>query len=85
MTHASGIWMDWENINSRCSQNVVLNTDSIFGGIFIEASQAPNMADHNFVWGSTKHGIFPALHRAAAACPAPARPRAGPPGCGFRG
>jgi hypothetical protein len=58
MTHASGIWMDWENINSRCSQNVVLNTDSIFGGIFIEASQAPNMADHNFVWGSTRHGIY---------------------------
>jgi len=58
MVHASGIWMDYGNINSRCSQNVVLNTDSIFGGIFLEASQAPNMADNNFVWGSTKHGIY---------------------------
>jgi alpha-N-arabinofuranosidase len=58
MTHAAGIWMDYGNINSRCSQNVIINTDSIFGGIFLEASQAPNMADNNFVWGSTRHGIY---------------------------
>jgi Right handed beta helix region/Protein of unknown function (DUF1565) len=58
MIQASGIWMDWGNINSRCSENVVINTDSMFGGIFLEASQVPNMVDNNFVWGSTGHGIY---------------------------
>jgi len=58
MIHASGIWMDYGNINSRCSQNVIINTDSMFGGIFLEASQAPNMADNNFIWGSTSNGIY---------------------------
>jgi hypothetical protein len=58
MTQASGIWMDYGNINSRCSQNVIINTDSRFGGIFMEASQAPNLVDGNIVWGSTSNGIY---------------------------
>jgi hypothetical protein len=58
MTQASGIWMDYGNINSRCTQNVVINTDSRFGGIFLEASQAPNLVDRNVIWGSTGNGIY---------------------------
>ena len=58
MTHAAGIWMDFGNINSRCSQNVVINTDSRHGGIFMEASQAPNLVDCNIIWGSTGDGIY---------------------------
>lgn len=58
MIQASGIWMDYGNVNSRCSQNVIVNTDSRFGGVFEEASQAPNLVDCNVIWRSTGHGIY---------------------------
>lgn len=58
MMGASGIWMDYGNENSRCCENIIINTDSIFGGIFLEASHIPNMVDNNFIWGSTSHGIY---------------------------
>ncbi|MBD3182492.1 hypothetical protein GF312_09385 [Candidatus Poribacteria bacterium] len=58
MMNASGIWMDYGNQNSRCCENVIINTDSIFGGIFMEASHIPCMVDNNFIWGSTSHGIY---------------------------
>jgi len=58
LTHACGIWMDYGNINSRCCENVIVNVDSIFGGIFVEASHEPNMVDSNFIWGSTGHGVY---------------------------
>ncbi|MGA2622009.1 MAG: right-handed parallel beta-helix repeat-containing protein, partial [Thermoguttaceae bacterium] len=35
---APGIWMDYENRNSRCTQNVIFRTRSVNGGIFMEAS-----------------------------------------------
>jgi len=58
MLNASGIWMDFGNINSRCCENVIVNTDSIFGAIFVEASHLPNMVDSNFIWGSTSNGVY---------------------------
>jgi hypothetical protein len=50
--------MDWDNRFSRCTQNLIVNTRTMFGGIFIEASQQPNLIDQNIVWGSAGHGIY---------------------------
>jgi hypothetical protein len=55
---APGIWMDYTNVNSRCTQNVILDCRSSFGGIFMEASQAPNLVDHNFIWGTAGNGVY---------------------------
>jgi hypothetical protein len=55
---APGIWMDYTNANSRCSGNIIINADCSNGGIFVEASQKPNMVDTNFVWGTRGSGIY---------------------------
>jgi hypothetical protein len=55
---APGIWMDSDNVNSRCSGNVVINADCANGGIFVEASQKPNLVDTNFIWGTRGSGIY---------------------------
>jgi alpha-N-arabinofuranosidase len=56
--HGPGIWMDWDNRNSRCCQNVILHTRTIHGGIFVEASFVPNLVDQNFIWQTEGHGIY---------------------------
>ncbi len=55
---AAGIWLDYGNCNSRVTQNVILHTDCFHGGIFMEASQAPNMVDTNIVWATHGNGIY---------------------------
>jgi len=55
---APGIWMDYNNINSRVTQNVLANIESVNGAIFIEASQVPNIVDRNFVWNIEGSGIY---------------------------
>ena len=55
---APGIWMDYNNINSRVTQNVLANIQSVNGAIFIEASQVPNIVDRNFVWNIEGSGIY---------------------------
>ncbi len=55
---APGIWLDYGNRNSRVSQNVIINADCTNGGIFMEASQVPNMVDTNFVWATKGNGIY---------------------------
>ncbi len=55
---APGIWLDHSNVNSRCTGNVVVNADCDTGGIFMEASQKPNLVDTNFVWGTRGNGIY---------------------------
>jgi hypothetical protein len=50
-THqASGIWLDWQNVNSRVTQNVIINTGTVRAGIYIEATFAINAVDNNFIW-----------------------------------
>lgn len=56
--HGAGIWMDWNNKFSRCAENIILGSQTIHGGIFVEASYKPNMVDHNFIWGADGHGIY---------------------------
>jgi len=56
--HGCGIWMDFANVNSRCTQNVIVGSRTIHGGIFIEASQKPNMIDRNVIWDTHGAGIY---------------------------
>jgi parallel beta-helix repeat protein len=55
---APGIWLDYANVNSRCTRNVVVNADCSNGGIFMEASQEPNLVDTNIVWNTRGSGIY---------------------------
>jgi hypothetical protein len=50
MRHAPGIWLDYLNRNTRVTQNVVCDVEGILGGIYIEATHAPVLIDHNVVW-----------------------------------
>ena len=47
----SAIWLDWDNRNSRITRNTVYDvTMCCNGALFVEASQHPNMIDHNILW-----------------------------------
>jgi hypothetical protein len=54
----NGIWLDWDNQYSRVTANVIHDVQNIQGGIFIEASQTPNMVDNNFIWNIDGNGIY---------------------------
>ncbi len=54
----SALWLDFGNINCRVTQNVIADSNSIWGALFFEASLYHNMIDNNFVWGNNKHGIY---------------------------
>jgi len=52
--YAAGIWLDWANVNTRVTGNVIVDVqDALHGGIFLEASLQPNMIDNNIVWKVT--------------------------------
>jgi alpha-N-arabinofuranosidase len=53
-----GIWLDWDNRNSRVTRNVVYDITTAQGGIFIEASQVPNLVDNNILWNINGEGIY---------------------------
>jgi len=53
---ASAIWLDWDNKYCRITQNTVYDMSMCCNGaLYIEASQVPNMIDHNIVWDT--HGV----------------------------
>jgi alpha-N-arabinofuranosidase len=54
----NGIWLDWDNQYSRITANVIHDIQNIQGGIFVEASQVPNLVDNNFIWNIDGHGIY---------------------------
>jgi len=55
LTHAVGIWLDYENTNTRVTGNVIGDTlDTLRGGIYLEASHDPNMLDQNIIWKATE-------------------------------
>ena len=62
--YGCGVWLDYDNINSRFTQNVIINSTSRAGGLFVEASHETNMVDHNIIWGAKPndgrggHGIY---------------------------
>jgi hypothetical protein len=65
-THqASGIWLDWQNVNSRVTQNVILDTGTVRAGIFVEATFATNAVDNNIIWDchiSRNPAYYPRLY-----------------------
>jgi hypothetical protein len=56
--HGAGIWMDWDNRNSRCTRNVIIGSRTMHGAIFLEASFIPNLIDQNVVWDTEGHGVY---------------------------
>jgi Right handed beta helix region len=52
--HAEAIWLDYQNQNTRVTANVLGdNLETLRGGIYLEASQYPNMLDNNIIWKAT--------------------------------
>jgi alpha-N-arabinofuranosidase len=54
----NGIWLDWDNQYSRVTGNYIHDIQTVQGGILIEASQFPNLVDHNIIWNIDGHGIY---------------------------
>ncbi len=52
-----GIWMDWDNQNSRVTNNIIHDISSVQAAIFVEASQTPNLVDHNVIWNIDGQGV----------------------------
>lgn len=53
--HAEAIWLDYKNSNTRITGNVMGdNLETLRGGIYLEASQFPNMIDNNIIWKATE-------------------------------
>ncbi len=51
ITGGGGIWLDWNNKNSRVTRNLVVATHSCCNAsIFVEASRDTNLVDHNVLW-----------------------------------
>lgn len=57
MNGCMGIWLDWNNQNSRVTRNVIRNISTLQGAIFIEASQIPNLIDNNIIWDVNGEGV----------------------------
>ena len=52
-----GIWLDWDNKNSRVTGNIIHDINTVQGAIFIEASQVLNLVDNNFIWNINGQGV----------------------------
>jgi hypothetical protein len=58
--YGSGLWMDFNNINLRLTGNVILNVKAtLYGGIFVEASQVSNLVDNNIIVGVGANPLGP--------------------------
>ncbi len=56
---ASAIWIDFVNQNSRVCRNLLRDIASFNGAIFFEASNIPNMIDHNVIYNvSVGSGLY---------------------------
>jgi hypothetical protein len=53
--HAEAIWLDYENVNTRVTGNVMGDTlETLRGGVYLEASHDSNMIDNNIIWKATE-------------------------------
>lgn len=48
--HASGLWLDYRNGNTRVTGNVIADVTSLKGGIYSEVNHDPILIDNNVVW-----------------------------------
>ncbi len=57
--HGPGIWLDGEILNSRITQNLVVNTGGDhLGAIFVEITKEINLVDNNIVINSASNGVY---------------------------
>lgn len=56
--HGPAVWLDWDNGNSRLTQNVLLRNHTRHGAIFVEFSIDSNLVDRNVVWDTEGNGIY---------------------------
>ena len=55
LRYAPGIWLDYDNSNTRVTGNVIGDIqETVRGGIYLEASHDSNMLDHNILWKITQ-------------------------------
>jgi hypothetical protein len=47
---ATAVWLDFLVENTRTTQNLVYDVESLHGGLMIEASDVPNLIDNNILW-----------------------------------
>jgi alpha-N-arabinofuranosidase len=52
-----GVWLDWNNRNSRVTGNVIRDISTVQGAVYVEASQQLNMVDHNVLWNIDGEGV----------------------------
>ena len=52
-----GIWLDWDNRGSRVTRNLIHDVRTAQGAVFVEASQQPNLVDHNVIWNISGQGV----------------------------
>lgn len=52
-----GIWLDWDNRNSRVTGNLIEDISTLANAIMIEASQQTNFIDHNIIWNIDGAGV----------------------------
>jgi hypothetical protein len=52
-----GVWLDWDNQNSRVTGNIIHDVSTAQGAIFVEASQQPNLVDRNVIWNIDGEGV----------------------------
>ena len=51
ITGGGGVWLDWDNRNSRVTRNLIVATRPCCNAsIFVEASRETNWVDHNVLW-----------------------------------
>jgi hypothetical protein len=54
---SAGIWLDWDNQNSRVTGNVIRDVSTAQGALFIEASPMTNLVDNNVFWNINGEGV----------------------------
>ncbi len=47
---ATAVWLDFLIENTRTTENLVYDVESLHGGLMIEASDVPNLIDYNILW-----------------------------------
>ncbi len=47
---ATAVWLDFLIENTRLTENLVYDVESLHGGLMIEASDVLNLIDHNILW-----------------------------------
>ncbi|MDD5707787.1 MAG: right-handed parallel beta-helix repeat-containing protein [Kiritimatiellae bacterium] len=57
--NCASLWLDGEILNTRITQNLFAEAaDPVFGHVFLEINQGPNLVDNNIMLNSGGHGFY---------------------------